>query len=132
MLDAGPLIAFFNAKDIDHLVCRSGFEQLLRAKTALITPVPIIFEVHKWFLQKIGSERSQIVLNTMKGVLRIELLTQQSITEIYALRESLPGWSGSLEDTTVLWFAQSHRCPIWTLNYRDFGTFKSLNFWNPA
>jgi hypothetical protein len=23
-------------------------------------------------------------------------------------------------------------CPVWTLNYRDFGVFTNLSFWNPA
>lgn len=130
MLDAGPLIAFFNSKDTSHAICRSGFEQLLQARTVLITPAPIVFEVHKWFLQKFNAAQAKTALKAMRGVLTIKLLTQQDINEVYATVEALSGWSGSLEDATVIWFARNYCCPVWTLNYRDFGIFQSLEFWN--
>lgn len=130
-LDAGPLIAFFNSKDINHSVCKSGFEQLLQAKTNLVTPVPIVFEVHKWFLQKTNPAKAKTVLSAMRGVLIIVPLTQQDIDEVYAMVGNLSNWAGSLEDATVILLAQRYRRPVWTLNYRDFGTFKSLEFWSP-
>lgn len=131
MLDAGPLIAFFNSKDTDHLTCKAGFEQLLEAGTTLVTPIPIVFEVYKWFLQKNNPAKAKTVLDAMRKVLTIVTLSQQEIDEIYAMAEALPEWTGSLEDATVIMLAQRHRCPVWTLNYRDFGIFRSLEFWNP-
>lgn len=131
VLDAGPLIAFFNSKDVDHLTCKAGFEQLLGSGTILLTPIPIVFEVYKWFLQKTNPVKAKAVLAAVRKALTIVTLSQLDIEEIYAMVESLPSWTGSLEDATVIWIAQSYHCRVWTLNYRDFGMFKSVEFWNP-
>jgi predicted nucleic acid-binding protein len=50
--------------------------------------------------------------------------------EIQAMIFSLPQWRGSLEDATVAITALRYRCPIGTLNFRDFAVFKNLEFWN--
>ncbi|MCY7278124.1 MAG: type II toxin-antitoxin system VapC family toxin [Phormidesmis sp. CAN_BIN44] len=55
-------------------------------------------------------------------------------TDVIALKvliRSLPGWGGSLEDASVILIAQRDRCPVWTMNYRDFGTIQGLEFWTP-
>lgn len=52
VIDAGPLIGLFYAKDTHHAQCVTGFTQLTQAKTALLTPIPIVFEVYKWLLQR--------------------------------------------------------------------------------
>jgi hypothetical protein len=43
----------------------------------------------------------------------------------------LPQWQGSLEDATVVFMALRYHSPVWTYNFRDFGTFKNLDFWTP-
>lgn len=131
VLDAGPLIAFFDAKDTDHSTCKAGFVQLFELGTTLIVPVPIIFEVYKWFLHKSNTVIAKTVLVQVRSTLTPMLLSQQDIETIYASVEATPNWAGSLEDATIICAAQHHRCPVWTLNYRDFGIFKSLEFWNP-
>jgi len=59
ILDAGPLIALFYAKDSYHQKAVKGFTQLNQQKTQLITPIPIIFEVYKWLLNRGGSLLAQ-------------------------------------------------------------------------
>ena len=44
VLDAGPLIGLFYAKDTYHEQCVKGFQQLAKQKTILLTPIPIIFD----------------------------------------------------------------------------------------
>lgn len=52
VVDAGPIIALFYAKDTYHSQGVAGFTQLSKAKTVLLTPMPIVFEVYKWLLQR--------------------------------------------------------------------------------
>lgn len=132
MLDAGPLIALFSAKDSDHLICRSGFEQLNQTRTALLAPLPIIFEVHKWFLYNENTIVAQNALQAMQNSLHTIPIEHSDFERLCLLMQGLPQWRGSLEDATVIVLAQRYRCPVWTLNYRDFGIFKSLEFWNPS
>lgn len=131
VLDAGPLIAFFYAKDTDHEICQAGFEQLLTTNTSLLTPIPVVFEVYKWLLQRTNPAVAQATLAVMQDTLRFIPLSQQNFDEVYLMVQALPQWQGSLEDATVILLAQHYNCPVWTLNYRDFGIFKFLKFWNP-
>lgn len=132
LLDAGPLISLFYAKDTHHAECVSGFKQLASSKTTLLTPIPIIFEVYKWLLQRIGSKLAQSTLNVMQASLQTVPLSQIDFQELQVLIRELPGWNGSLEDATIILTAQRYCCPIWTLNYRDLGSFKGLEFWHPS
>jgi hypothetical protein len=59
------------------------------------------------------------------------LLDENIFTSVRIMITSLPKWKGSLEDATVAVTALRYRCPVWTLNYRDFSIFQSLEFWNP-
>lgn len=132
VLDAGPLIAFFYAKDTEHKLCQLGFEQLFADNTDLLTPIPVVFEVYKWLLQRTTPAVAQATLAVMQENLKFVPLNQQDVDEIYLTVQTLPQWQGSLEDATVILLAQRYSCPIWTLNYRDFGVFKFLEFWNPV
>lgn len=131
VLDAGPLIGLFAANDKDHHVCKAGFEQLSQSRTILLTPLPVIFEVYKWLLYRATPVVAQSTLAVMHESLHIIPLNQIDFHEIYAMVQKLPQWQGSLEDASVVLLAQRYQCPVWTLNYRDFGIFKSLTFWNP-
>lgn len=130
-LDAGPLIALFYAKDTYHTDCRTGFEQLNQMNTRLLTPLPILFEVYKWLLQNTTPTAAQTSLNAMIETLDLVVLRLSDFLEIHTFIQSLPTWQGSLEDATVIWLTRQYQCPVWTLNYRDFGSFASLEFWTP-
>lgn len=130
-LDAGPLIALFFEKDTYHAECRAGFNQLQQQKTVLVTPVPIIFEVYKRSLQTVGSNVAKMALEAMLNTLYPIFLTDRDLNELNTFVSALSNWEGSLEDASVLLIAQRYHCPIWTLNYRDFGSFRNFEFWNP-
>ncbi len=131
ILDAGPLIALFYAKDSYHQKAVNGFSQLSKEKTKLITPIPIIFEVYKWLLNRGGSLLAQNTLCVMEKSLYSVVLNDSDFIQLQTMIKSLPDWQGSLEDATVIIIANKYNSPIWTLNYRDFGRFKNLEFWNP-
>ena len=105
--------------------------QLFELGTTLIVPVPIVFEIYKWFLQKSNPVTAKSILLHIQSTLTPILLSQEDIEAVYASVAAIPSWAGSLEDATVICAAQHHKCPVWTLNYRGFGIFKSLEFWNP-
>jgi predicted nucleic acid-binding protein len=131
VIDAGPLIALFHAKDTDHQICVIGFTQLIQNRTQIIAPVPIVYEVYKWLLQKTSSAIAQKTLRDMEESLYFVLLDQDTLQAVQTMVVNLPEWKGSLEDATVAVMALRYRCPVWTLNYRDFSLFQSLEFWNP-
>jgi len=56
IVDAGPLIGLFYAKDTHHAECVPGFRQLAEENIKAIAPVPIVFEVYKWLLQRTRPE----------------------------------------------------------------------------
>ncbi len=131
VLDAGPLIGLFYAKDTYHTDCVRGFQQLAQQKTILLTPIPIIFEVYKWLLQRTRPEIAQNTLKVIQDSLYSLPLEQTDFDELQGMVVQLPQWQGSLEDATVVLTALRYRCPIWTYNFRDFGIFQALDFWNP-
>lgn len=131
VIDAGPLIGLFYTKDTDHDQCVAGFRQLNQAKTILLTPIPIVFEVYKWLLQRTTPERAQEMLQTMQSSLHLIPLEKLDFEALQTFVLTLPQWQGTLEDAVVITTALRYRCPVWTLNYRDFGTFKNLKFWTP-
>lgn len=131
VIDAGPIIALFYVKDTYHTQCVAGFTQLHQSRTILLTPLPIVFEVYKWLLQRTTPQVAQNTLKTMEESLHFLSMDDATYDEVQAMIFSLPQWRGSLEDATVAITALRYRCPIWTLNFRDFGIFKNLEFWNP-
>jgi predicted nucleic acid-binding protein len=131
VVDAGPLIAFFEAKDPEHHQCVKGFKKLQQTKTRVLTPIPIIFEVYKWLLQKTTYKVAQTALDILLEEFVVIAISKTELLELQKFIHSLPGWLGSLEDATVIATAFRYQCPVWTINYRDFGSFKALNFWTP-
>ncbi|MCY6489745.1 type II toxin-antitoxin system VapC family toxin [Leptolyngbya sp. GGD] len=131
VLDAGALIALFHERDRHHIEAELGFRQLFQRKTTLLTPVPIIFEVYKWLLNQERYEVAYNALSLMLEVLQPVFLNPSDILSLQQMISSLPNWGGSLEDATVILVAQRFRCPVWTMNYRDFGAIQGLEFWVP-
>ena len=131
VLDAGPLIGLFYGKDTYHFDCVRGFEQLAQQKTILLTPLPILFEVYKWLLQRTQPAVAHNALAVMQDSLHLLPLEQADFEEIQSLVTKLPQWQGSLEDATVVFTALRYHSPVWTYNFRDFSIFKTLEFWTP-
>lgn len=94
VLDAGPLIALFSAKDADHRICKAGFEQLSESRTILLTPIPIIFEVYKWILYRTTPAMAQNTLDVMQESLHTVPLNQLDFHELYIMVRTLPHWQG--------------------------------------
>jgi len=132
VLDAGPVIALSYESDRDHAIARLGFDTLIAARSRLIIPLPIMFEVYKWLLYEAGAPVAQTALAHMRKALDIIFPAQRDLDDTVALVGALgPGWKGSLEDALVAAVALRLRLPAWTLNYRDLGAFPRLELWAP-
>lgn len=132
VLDAGPLIGFFDRRDRHHVDARRGLEQLISASATLATPLSITFEVHKWLLYHVGVSAARSALATMRESLDIVHPDPEELGHLEALLDSMPRWAGSLEDATVALIGLRTDTPVWTLNYRDLAAFPNLRFWTPA
>lgn len=130
-VDAGPFIGLFYEKDTYHQQCVQGFTQLAKNKTILITPIPIVFEVYKWLLQRTTPAIAQQALQVMEDTLHLVEINKDDLADLKAILLQLPHWQGSLEDAAVIFIALRYRCPVWTYNFRDFAAFKALDFWTP-
>jgi predicted nucleic acid-binding protein len=62
VLDAGPLIALFSAKDDYHEQCKAGFGKLPDVFNEVLTPLPILFEVYKFIVREQSSKVAQTAL----------------------------------------------------------------------
>ena len=131
VIDAGPLIGLFYAKDTYHAQCVTGFKKLIESEVILLTPIPIVFEVYKWLLQRTRPSIAQQALQVMDESLHTLMLERDDFQSIQEMMLKLPSWQGSLEDATVVFTALRYRCPVWTYNFRDFSAFKALEFWMP-
>ncbi len=128
ILDAGPLYALAASKDVAHEEAKRGFTQLAQENVDLIAPLPIVFEVFKLLCYRDSPQVARAVLKQMMTmtVVPVGLVETEAIAIFLA---QVPHWGGSLEDASVILLAQTLKCPVWTLNYRDFGSFKDLQFW---
>lgn len=132
VLDTGPLVALFDATDGYHSRAEAGFLELQRLRTLLVAPVPIVFEVYKWLLQQRGVGVARAALGEMREGLAFEFLDDASLAGGERVLASMPGWRGTLEDALVASTALEMGIPVWTMNYRDFGTVSKLTFWTPS
>ena len=109
VLDAGPLIALFYAKDTYHQQCVDGFGQLIERNTLLLTPLPIVFEVYKWLLQRTRPAVAQNTLQAMNDSLHILTMDSEAFSQLQTVVAQLSQWQGSLEDATVMLTAPQYR-----------------------
>lgn len=131
VLDAGPLIAVYSRSDrpIEGL---HGYAQLAADSVNLIVPILILSEVHSWVSKREHPEIAQRVLANINQAATIQLLTQANLETLVQIIQDLPSWKGTLAEASVVLVAQNHHCPVWTLDYRDLGRFKELEFWTPT
>lgn len=131
VLDAGPLIGFLYVKDGNHVEAARGFHQLAQSNTRLIAPLPIVFEVYKWLMQKSDPSVAYLGLQRMQESLQILYPGESDFAEAIRVLVAMPMWRGTLEDALVAITGLKLDVPVWTLNYRDFAAFRNLRFWTP-
>jgi predicted nucleic acid-binding protein len=132
VLDAGPLIGLLNDRDAHRTESLRGFRQLDRIRAIYVVPLPIVFEVFRWLLQRVGVQAARTGLVMTLERVDVVYPTPETLAECLTLMGTLTEWRGSLEDTLVAQTALRLDLPVWTYNYRDFVAFRNLQFWNPG
>lgn len=131
LLDAGPIIGAFNEKDRYHLSSSRGLAQLVSARSRILVPIPVAFEVFKWFSYQVGPTAARRVLRSMRLSFEIIVLDIAMLGGLEAVVNAMPLWKGSLEDAALAVLGRELRAAVWTYNYRDLAAFKDLEFWSP-
>ncbi len=102
VIDAGPLIALFYRNDPQHQECDLGFQQLGQRNIRLFTPIPIVFEVYKWLLQRGNVTIAQATLDSMVKGFSLVPVNQEELLGLQTFIRQIPDWRSSLEDATVI------------------------------
>ena len=131
MLDTGVLISLFNKQDRDHVTTLAGFTTLNAMNTRLIAPAAVVLETAKRLLFDVNAEVMQAGTEAMLETLDVLDTTPHTIRDALELIQGMRGWGATLEDAMVIHAALVLDAPVWTVNYRDFGSIKKLKFWTP-
>ena len=132
VLDAGPLIGLLYRSDEHHPAAVRGFRQLEESRTLLVVPLPIVFEVYKWLLQRTNVRLARSGLQLMIERVETIYVSQGELAEAVNLTLARQDWLGSLEDAMLAQTGIALSAPVWTFNYRDLTAFPSLQFWSPS
>src|SRR5690606_7509957 len=132
VLDAGPLIGAYNARDRFHEGSGRGLRRLVAGHSRILVPVAVVFEVFKWLSYDVGAAPARLALGRMRANFEIVEVNLGTVAELAAMVDSMPRWPGSLEDAVLAYVGGRMRAPVWTFNYRDLRAFPNLKFWTPA
>ena len=131
VLDTGVLLTLFNDRDPDHAAAKRGFSTLESSNTRLIAPSGIVLETAKRLQFDVSAAAMQTATAAMLETLEVLDTTPQTISSALELIHSMGKWGATLEDAIVINTALTLGAPVWTFNYRDFGTIQNLEFWTP-
>lgn len=131
-LDAGPIIALLHARDSAHAAAVAGFAELHAARSWLVTPLPVVFEVYKWLCYEARPDVARLGLAHMRRTLEIVYPASADMEDVSGILAAMPAWAGTLEDALVASVGLRLGIPVWTLSYRDLAAFRNLAFWTPA
>jgi predicted nucleic acid-binding protein len=132
VVDAGPLIAILDGRAKEHRTAVRGLDRLISARTRIIIPLPIVFEVFKWLSNETRREVARAWLGRLHRGAVVRFPEPSDIDRVTSILHMLPSWRGSMEDALLVVICQKERLPLWTYNYRDLAAFKTLEFWTPA
>jgi len=132
VIDAGPLIAILDDREVEHLQSVQGLDLLISARTRIVVPLPIVFEVVKWLTYEKRPEIARAWLGQIQRGAVVLYPGPSEIDEVVAILHMMPYWRGSMEDALLAVTCRRERLPLWTFNYRDLTVFKDLQFWSPG
>jgi predicted nucleic acid-binding protein len=132
VLDAGPIIGAFNARDRIHDESARGIRALVAARSRIIVPAPVAFEVFKWLAYNVSAASARLALARMRQAYVVVHVDHVMLDELAQMVDAIPRWPGSLEDAVLAFVGGRTNAPVWTFNYRDLRAFPNLQFWTPG
>jgi predicted nucleic acid-binding protein len=126
----GVLYAAFDAGDVEyHKIAASELLRLNQSNTQLIVPTCVVLETAKRLLFDVNASAMRRATAAMLETLEVVNTTAETLKEALELMLVMGHWGATLEDAIVINTALQLKVPVWTLNYRDFGSIKGLEFW---
>jgi predicted nucleic acid-binding protein len=132
VVDAGPIIAIVDNREKEHVTAVRGLDLLISARTRVVVPLPVVFEVFKWLSNNTHRELARMWLGQIQTGAEILFPDPADIDEVTAILFMMHAWRGSMEDALIVVTCKKERLPLWTYNYRDFAAFKDIQFWTPG
>jgi predicted nucleic acid-binding protein len=132
VIDAGPLIGAFNARDRFHGESSRGLEALVHSRSRILVPMPVVFEVFKWLAYNVDAASARTALSHIRVDFETVEVNHRMLDELAEMVDGMPRWPGSLEDALLALIGGRMNVPVWTFNYRDLRAFRNLQFWTPA
>jgi len=116
LLDAGPLVALFNAKDRHHRLCVETFDSL---PAPLLTCWPVLTEA-AWLLRRLPRPLDQIAAAHDAGVFKILSLDGDCLAEIAAIMRRYKDIGLQLADAALVYLAERENIrTVFTLDRRN-------------
>jgi predicted nucleic acid-binding protein len=132
VLDAGPIIAIVDHREKEHATAVRGLDLLISARTRIVVPLPVVFEVFKWLSNNTRRELARAWLAQIQTGAHVLFPDPADIDQVMAMLFMMHSWRGSMEDALLVVTCIKERLPLWTYNYRDFAAFKDIRFWTPG
>lgn len=121
VLDTGPLVAFFNAKDKHHASCAAFFSQLRGRK---LLPATVLAEV-SWQLEHWPRIEALFVEHVAKGFFELVNLTSDDLLRVSELITRYADFPLGAVDASVIAVAERYEVDrVATLDHRHFRAIK--------
>jgi predicted nucleic acid-binding protein len=120
VVDAGPLVAWLNARDSQHEWAK---DQFARLRPPLLTCEPVLAEVG-FLLQRFVGDATAVPALVSRGVLRVAISVQEEANQLHALMRRYRSVPMSLADACLVRLCEIiHEATIMTL-YADFRVYR--------
>ncbi|WP_282697546.1 PIN domain-containing protein [Streptomyces sp. CC208A] len=121
VLDTGPLVAFFNAKDKHHSSCVAFFSQLRGRK---LLPATVLAEV-SWQLERWPRVEAAFVEHVAQGFFELVSFSSEDLLRVSELITQYADFPLGAVDASVIAVAERHEVDrIATLDHRHFRAVK--------
>jgi len=98
VVDAGPLVAWLNARDAQHEWAKDQFGRL---RPPVLTCEPVLAETG-FLLQRVGGDGAAVPALVAKGVLRVAISVQEEAGQLHALMRRYRNVPMSLADACLV------------------------------
>lgn len=123
LIDTGPLVSAFDARDSAHLVAAPLIAKLRRR--ALI-PTPVLVEVDHFVRSRVGGGAARAFLESVAaGTFETAYLTAGLLRRASELDHRYADLDLGFADACVMAIAERHELPIFTFDFADFRATES-------
>jgi len=121
LIDTGPLVAIFNARDEQHEACVKTIASL---KPPLWTCWPVITEA-TYMLEEVPGAITKLFAGFNDNIFKLHRIDDDSLIWIQIFMQKYTSINAQLADATLCYLAERENIrTIFTLDRRDFGIYR--------